>query len=135
MEIKVNKEIRNYTESIAFGLNLRQCFFSVTACIIAVIIYFICIDHLGLEVTSWFCMLGAAPFAALGFVTYQGMNAEQIFVTFVRSLILQHTELIDEPYNLYYEIMKDYINDKQKEGVKKHAKKLCKNKKTEQRKI
>ena len=135
MEIKVNKEIRNYTESIAFGLNLRQCFFSVTACIIAVIIYFICIDHLGLEVTSWFCMLGAAPFAALGFVTYQGMNAEQIFVTFVRSLILQHTELIDEPYNLYYEIMKDYINDKQKEGVKKHAKKLRKNKKTEQGKI
>lgn len=135
MEIKVNKEIRNYTESIAFGLNLRQCFFSVLACVVAVLIYFICIDHLGMEMTSWFCMLGAAPFAALGFITYQGMNAEQIFITFIRSLILQYTNLIDEPYNLYYEIMKDYINDKQKEGVKKHAKKLRKNKKTEQRKV
>ena len=74
MEIKVNKEIRNYTESIAFGLNLRQCFFSVLACIVAVAIYFLFIDHLGMEMTSWLCMLGAAPFAALGFIKYQGMK-------------------------------------------------------------
>ena len=25
MEIKINKEIRNYTESMFFGLNARQC--------------------------------------------------------------------------------------------------------------
>lgn len=131
MEIKVNKEIRNYTESIAFGLNLRQCFFSVLACIVAVAIYFLFIDHLGMEMTSWCCMLGAAPFAALGFINYQGMNAEQIFMTSIRSLILQYTNLIDQPYNLYYEIMKDYIDRKQKEGVKKNVKKLRKNKKTE----
>ena len=67
-----------------------------------------------MEMTSWCCMLGAAPFAALGFINYQGMNAEQIFM----------------PYNLYYEIMKDYIDRKQKEGVKKNVKKLRKNKKT-----
>ncbi len=29
MEVKVNKEIRNYTESIYFGLSLRQFIFSV----------------------------------------------------------------------------------------------------------
>ena len=120
MEIKVNKEIRNYTESIAFGLNLRQCFFSVLACIVAVAIYFLFIDHLGMEMTSWCCMLGGAPFAALGFINYQGMIAEQIFITY-----------IDQPYNLYYEIMKDYIDRKQKEGVKKNVKKLRKNKKAE----
>lgn len=27
MEIKLNKEIREYTESIFFGLTMRQCFF------------------------------------------------------------------------------------------------------------
>ena len=27
LEIKVNKEIRNYTESIFFGLSMRQFFF------------------------------------------------------------------------------------------------------------
>lgn len=73
---------------------------------------------------------GSCPFAALGFINYQGMNAEQIFMTSIRSLILQYTNLIDQPYNLYYEIMKDYIDRKQKEGVKKNVKKLRKNKKT-----
>ena len=34
MEVKINKEIRNYTESMFFGLSLRQFVFSVLACII-----------------------------------------------------------------------------------------------------
>ena len=32
MEVKINKEIRNYTESMFFGLSLRQFIFSVLAC-------------------------------------------------------------------------------------------------------
>lgn len=31
MEVKINKEIRNYTESVFFGLTLRQFVFSVLA--------------------------------------------------------------------------------------------------------
>ena len=34
MEVKINKEIRNYTESMFFGLSMRQFLFSVLACII-----------------------------------------------------------------------------------------------------
>ena len=36
MEVKINKEIRNYTESMFFGLSLRQFIFSVLACGVAV---------------------------------------------------------------------------------------------------
>ena len=36
MEVKVNKEIRNYTESMYFGLSLRQFIFSILACVCAV---------------------------------------------------------------------------------------------------
>ena len=36
MEVKINREIRNYTESMFFGLSLRQFIFSVLACGIAV---------------------------------------------------------------------------------------------------
>ena len=36
MEIKINREIRNYTESVFFGLSLRQCVFSVLAMAVAV---------------------------------------------------------------------------------------------------
>ena len=41
MEVKINKEIRQYTESIFFGLSLRQCICSVLACGSAVALYFI----------------------------------------------------------------------------------------------
>ena len=43
-EIKINKEIRDYTESIFFGLSLRQSIFSIIACIIACGLYFLCKD-------------------------------------------------------------------------------------------
>ena len=36
MEVKINKEIRNYTESMFFGLSMRQFLFSVLACGVAV---------------------------------------------------------------------------------------------------
>ena len=41
MEVKINKEIRNYTESMFFGLSLRQFIFSVLACGVAVGLYFL----------------------------------------------------------------------------------------------
>lgn len=63
-EIKINKEIRDYTESIFFGLSLRQSIFSIIACGIACGIFFLLNNKLGTEITSWLCMLGAAKGAA-----------------------------------------------------------------------
>ena len=77
MEVKINKEIRNYTESMFFGLSLRQFIFSVLACGVAVGLYFLLRPHFGTETLSWMCILGAAPFALIGFVKYNGMTAEQ----------------------------------------------------------
>ena len=133
MEVKINKEIREYTESLFFGLNMRQCLFSALACIVAVLIYFLFIDKLGMEMTSWLCMLGAAPFAALGFIKYQGMNAEHIVITAWRSFLLSNTQLVSRQINLYYDCMRSYLLEKQKEELKKNDKKSFKNKKTKQR--
>ena len=77
MEVKINKEIRNYTESMFFELSLRQFLFSVLACGVAVGLFFLLRRHFGTETRSWLCILGAAPFAAMGFVRYNGMTAEQ----------------------------------------------------------
>ena len=74
MEVKINREIRNYTESMFFGLSLRQLIFSVLACGVAVGLYFLLRPYVGTETVSWVCILGAAPFAALGFVKYNGMT-------------------------------------------------------------
>ena len=36
MEVRISREIREYTESMFFGLSMRQFFFSVLAIIVAV---------------------------------------------------------------------------------------------------
>ena len=59
MEVKINKEIRNYTESMFFGLSMRQFIFSVLACGVAVALYFLLRPYFGTETLSWMCILGA----------------------------------------------------------------------------
>lgn len=132
-EIKINKEIRDYTESIFFGLSLRQSIFSIIACIIATGIYFLFNDKLGTEMTSWLCMLGAAPFAAFGFIRFQGMYTEDIVKTALYSFLLSSTNLINKPFNLYEEIFNSIINQSRKESIV-HDKKLRKIEKAKQRK-
>ena len=60
-KVKINKEIRDYTEAIFFGLSLRQFIFSVLACGIAVGLYFFLHPYMSMETVSWICVLGAAP--------------------------------------------------------------------------
>lgn len=85
MEVKINKEIRDYTESVFFGLSLRQLVFSVIACAAAAAAYFLLKDALGTETVSWVCVLCAAPFAALGFIKYNGMTAERFFIAWLKA--------------------------------------------------
>lgn len=132
-EIKINKEIRDYTESIFFGLSMRQSIFSILACVVASILYFSFSSLLGMEITSWLCMLGAAPFAALGFIHFQGMYAEEIIQTAIHSLLLSHTDLLNKPFNLYEIVLQPHINEVRKESIS-HDKKLRKNQKIKQRK-
>ena len=56
MEVKINREIRNYTESMFFGLSLRQFVFSLLAVGVAVLLYFVLKPHVGTETVSWMCM-------------------------------------------------------------------------------
>ena len=100
MEVKINREIRNYTESMFFGLSMRQFIFSVFACVVAVGLYFLLRPYMGTETVSWVCILGAAPFAALGFLIPK--------------------KLVFRSENLYYELLKGEIEAREKEEWKKH---------------
>lgn len=106
MEVKINKEIRDYTESMFFGLSLRQFFFSIIAMAVAVGIYFAFNKSVGTETVSWLCILGAFPFAAMGFIKYHGMTAEQFACAWLKSEVLVPKKLIFSATNLYYETMK-----------------------------
>ena len=120
MEIKINREIRDYHESMFMGLSLRQSIFSVLAIASAVGLYFWLQPVLGAEITSWVCVLGAAPFAVLGFVSYHGMPAEKFLWVWLRSEILEPKQLCFKPNNLYYELMKDTIAKHEKEVKNTH---------------
>ena len=63
--------------------------------------------------------LQEAPFAAMGFVNYNGMTAEQFVWAWLRSEILEPKQIKFEPVNIYYEALKDAIDEREKE-VSKH---------------
>ena len=128
MEVKINKDIRQYSESIFFGLSMRQFIFSILACLVAVGLYFILRPYFGIETLSWMCILGAAPFAVLGFVKYNGMTAEQFLVAWFRSKFLMPSHFVFKSDN-YYEmklrpvieknLKKDFIKNKKEHKLKK----------------
>ena len=109
MEIEINKEIRNYNESIFFGLTLRQCIFSGMALIFSVLIYFILSPFLPIAIWSLICILAATPIAAIGFIKYNGMTAEQFVWAWIKSEFLMPKKLMFLPDNLYYETVKPTI--------------------------
>ena len=103
IEIKIPKEIREYQESIFFGLNTRQFVCSLLALGAAVGLYFLLRDTAGTEIAGWACMLGAAPF---GFVRYHGMTAEQLLWAVIKSELLTPHRLVFQAENLYYTVMR-----------------------------
>ena len=122
MEVKINREIRNYTESMFFGLSMRQFVFSLLAVGVAVGLYFLLRPHFGMETVSWMVILAAAPFAVMGFVSYHGMSAEQLLITWICSELIEPRQLSVQVNNLYYEAMKKWIAAKEKGGKRKRVK-------------
>ena len=114
MEVKINREIRNYTESMFFGLSIRQFVFSILAVAVAVGLYFLLRPYMGMETVSWVCILGAAPFAALGFINYHGMTAEQFIWAWLKSELLEPRQIRFEANNIYYEALKDSLTKEER---------------------
>lgn len=132
MEVKINKEIRNYTESMFFGLSMRQFLFSVLACGVAVGLFFLLRGRFGTETVSWMCVLGASPFAVMGFVRYNGMTAEQFVWAWIKSEFLMPKRVLFLPDNLYYEALKQSI-EAHKKGTPTVQKKRKKKKRRAKR--
>ena len=130
------RQIRNYTESIFFGLSLRQFIFSVFACGVAVGLFFLLRPYFGTETLSWVCILGALPFAIMGFVKYNGMTAEQFVWAWIKSELLMPKKLMFYPDNLYYEALKPNIETREKglPVAKKQKRKTVKPEKKKARK-
>ena len=113
---------------------MRQFIFSLLACFIAVVLYFLFRPFFGIETLSWMCILGAAPFAVLGFVKYNGMTAEKFLMAWIKSEILTPKRLYFKATNLYYEIYKEDIENLQFKDIRKPKRIKMKKKKNQKEK-
>ena len=85
LEVRINKEVRDYQESLFFGLSLRQFLFAPLAVAVAVGVYFGLHTVVGNADVGWLCVLAAFPFAICGFFTYNGMTFERFLIAVIRS--------------------------------------------------
>ena len=126
MEIRINKEIKDYHESLFMGLSMRQFMCSLGAVGAAVGIYFGLKGVLDKETVSWLCIVCAAPLAAAGFFNYNGMNFEQFVVAYIYSEFLCSGVRTYKSENYIYEAYKEVLKDvsvreeKTKKGKKKN---------------
>ena len=101
MEVRINKEVRNYQESLFFGLSLRQLLFALLTVAVAVGVYFGLRPVLGNGEIGWVCVLAAFPFALGGFFQYNGMTLERFLLAYIRSEFLFPRRLVFKSDNIY----------------------------------
>ena len=119
MEIRINKEIKDYHESLFFGLSTRQFICSVAAVGAAVGIYFGLKNYIDKETVSWLCIACAAPIAVAGFFNYNGMNFEEYVGAWFRSEFLAAGVRKFESTNYLYEIVKEELDNGNIQSVRK----------------
>lgn len=105
MEIKIPKEVRQHRETIFFGLSARQFLCALFAVGIAVTVYLGLGETIGKETASWACILSAAPMAAAGFFTYNGLTLEQFAWVFLKSEVLCAGNRVFKAENIYYKAL------------------------------
>ena len=115
MEVRINHEIREYTESMFFGLTMRQFIFTCLAVAASILSYFFLKPLIGIEAVSWVCMLAAVPFAVLGFVRYNGMSAEKFIWAWIKSELLIPKKLCYGNNNMYRVLMHEMKEEKKAE--------------------
>ncbi len=117
MEININKDIREYTEGVFFGLNLRQLICSGLAVASAVAVYFGAKGTVANDIITYLCIAVAVPFAAIGFIKYNGMPMEKIFVAWLKDNFIVPRRLTIKSNNIYKEALKDYFAKQEKEAM------------------
>jgi len=100
MEIKINKEVRDYSEKVLFGLTARQFVLGLAAVAVAVALYFIL--PLQTDLKLIICLIATAPFIVFGFARVQGHTPEEYLKRRRDRLRTPELKLGDE--NTYYRI-------------------------------
>ena len=106
MEIKINKEIRTYRETLFFGLSVRQFVCSVLAVGVAVALYFTLSQGLDRGSVRWVGVGGAAPVATAGCFQYNGLTLGRFLWAWLKSEVIMAGKRVWKAENYYEEAMK-----------------------------
>lgn len=101
MEIKINKEIRNYYESVFLGLPLRAVLFSAAGIILSLIAGFSLRGKAGTEAISWVITLIMLPCFLMGYKKVNGMYMEKYLAALIKSEFLTPKRLTLGEDNIY----------------------------------
>lgn len=112
MEVKINKEIRDYEEQMFLGMSLRQLCFLAAAVIMSACSYFIFSGILGREITSWLCISVSMIPVFAGFFRYEGMRGDRLVFYLIRSMLLRNRVMVYEDCPVFMK----WIREKEKRG-------------------
>lgn len=101
MEIKINKEIRNYNEQFFMGLSVRQIIFTTMGIAVALVIGFSLRGKVSSEALSWIIPVAVVPFFFFGFKKINGMNMEKFIAAWFKSTFLIPRKLVLREDNVY----------------------------------
>lgn len=101
MEIKINKEIRNYYEQFIMGMSLRNMVFALIGIAVGLIIGFSLRGKASMEALSWIIPAAVVPFFLFGFKKVNGMYMEKFMAVWFRSVFLFPKKLILKDDNIY----------------------------------
>ena len=120
IEVKINKEISDYQETLFFGLTMRQFVCSALSVVIALLLYILLHKVLEREMVSWICILGALPIAIAGFFKYHGMTFEKFLCAWLKSEVFLRKTRIWKSIHVYDLMQQDEgMNDTTKFQIKK----------------
>ncbi len=106
MEIQINKDIRDYTESIFLGLDIRQSVSTVIGCAISGIVFFLIRGKFGLDLSLFISLLFSLPALAYGFIKINGMTIDKYVKAMFFTLVQTPAELPVKSNSIYYSLIK-----------------------------
>lgn len=104
LQISVPKEIKEYKQVVAFGLTLKQLLWCGAGVLTGAGVFFIIKDKVALDIVAIICMISAIPFALMGFVNYNGMDAWELFTYWFKVMFLMRP-LKYESTNIYKDLL------------------------------
>lgn len=117
MEVKINKNISEYTEKLFFGLSLRQFLCAAVAVAVAVFLYFLLRNELPKDVLSTVCALGAAPFAFAAFKKFHGLPLERFILVWLTSSMMPKQLTYQAENTLHQAIQRQRAKDAQERCI------------------